>query len=298
MPEKPEPPSPRTLGGDIPELKDYLKPGMKVLDVGCGRGTITLGVAEAVSPGEVMGIDPVAENIDMARDWATEASSKGNVSFRSGDCHDLDLPDDTFDVVYSHTVTHFLLDPVRALEEQKRVAKPGGWVIASGVRDPGILTRYPPCPNWDAAWRALRNHHDSMQERFRSSGEDPQVFRAREMEQQGVHMFYFNHQAGRQCPGWFASAGLTDLRVAIKADHIQFPGAETQEPDLLDMLPVADPDPEQKSQLVMNLAFKELVEGGIIDQDTLDGAAREARNWYRDPQAFHYWVLVFVAGQV
>jgi SAM-dependent methyltransferase len=66
----PEPPSPRTLDTEIPELKPFLKPGMTVLDVGCGFGTITLDVANTVKPGQVVGIDPSAHRVDVAREWA------------------------------------------------------------------------------------------------------------------------------------------------------------------------------------------------------------------------------------
>ena len=53
MNQQPNPPHSRTLDADIPELKSFLKPGMSVLDVGCGFGTISLGVADIVKPGEV-----------------------------------------------------------------------------------------------------------------------------------------------------------------------------------------------------------------------------------------------------
>ncbi len=95
----------------------------------------------------------------------------GNITFQVGDSHHLEFPDNTFDVVYSHAVTHFFLDPVAALKEQKRVAKKGGWVIASGVRD--IASRYPACPNWDKVWGAWVLFHESLLKRFQSSGDDP-----------------------------------------------------------------------------------------------------------------------------
>jgi len=65
----------RTLDENVPELKPYLRPGANVLDVGCDPGTITLGVAEAVKPGEVVGIDLDEERgyetliVDGQPDW-------------------------------------------------------------------------------------------------------------------------------------------------------------------------------------------------------------------------------------
>ena len=127
MIEPPKPPIPRTLERDIPELKAYLWPGAQVLDIGCGSGTITLDVAAAVCPGEAIGVDPDDGQVKVAREWLTQHPGAGNVSFQVADSHALDFPDNKFDLVYSHTVVHFLLDPVAALKEQKRVTKPGGW---------------------------------------------------------------------------------------------------------------------------------------------------------------------------
>ena len=47
----------RTIDSHAAFLKPHLRPGMRVLDVGCGPGTITQGIAAAVAPGEVTGID-------------------------------------------------------------------------------------------------------------------------------------------------------------------------------------------------------------------------------------------------
>ena len=144
----------RTLESEIPQLESFLKSGMKVLDVGCGPGTITLGVAEAVNPGTVVGIDPRSDFVDMGRKRGALSKHPGNISFQVGDSHRLDFPDETFDVVYSNTVIHFFLDPVLALKEQKRVTKKGGWVIASGVRDWGGVTVNLPSPNWEKVLEA------------------------------------------------------------------------------------------------------------------------------------------------
>ena len=74
--------SDRTLEQDIPELKEYLQSGAAVLDIGCGSGTITLDVAEAVSPGQVIGIDPKEKRINIAHEWLAQHPSISNASFQ------------------------------------------------------------------------------------------------------------------------------------------------------------------------------------------------------------------------
>jgi ubiquinone/menaquinone biosynthesis C-methylase UbiE len=70
-------PHTRTLTRDMPELKAYLKPGMLVLDVGSGMGTITLDVAAAVLPGKVVGLDPSVTRVKTAQEW--QAQQDGGV---------------------------------------------------------------------------------------------------------------------------------------------------------------------------------------------------------------------------
>lgn len=150
----------RTIEESCPELIPYLRVGANVLDVGCGPGSITLGVAETVKPGEVVGIDLTADSIEKATQLAHQ-NGVSNVTFKVGDAHHLELPDDTFDVVYSNTVAHGFIDPVQAFREQKRVAKPGGWVIANGVRDWGFSSsRYPACRKLDQIWDALVRYRE------------------------------------------------------------------------------------------------------------------------------------------
>jgi ubiquinone/menaquinone biosynthesis C-methylase UbiE len=95
MNEIKEPPHPRTLDNEIPELIHFLKPGMDVLDIGCGFGTITLGVAEVVKPGKVVGLDPGNKYIDRAREWAAVNPQTDNLTFQVGDSLRLEFPDNT-----------------------------------------------------------------------------------------------------------------------------------------------------------------------------------------------------------
>lgn len=109
----------------------HLRPGMRLLDCGCGPGTITVGLAELVAPGEVIGIDVDTGRIETAQANAA-AMGLTNVCFRIGDVYDLDLEDESFDAIFCHALLEHLRDPVAALREMRRTLKPGGLI---GVRE-------------------------------------------------------------------------------------------------------------------------------------------------------------------
>src|SRR5690349_2496687 len=117
----------RTVDNSAAYAVAYLTPGARVLDVGCGPGTITVDIAQRVAPGRVIGMDASPAVIEQARADATDVD---NLEFVTGDVYALDTPDDTFDVVHAHQVLQHLPDPVGALREMRRVCKPGGVVAA------------------------------------------------------------------------------------------------------------------------------------------------------------------------
>ncbi len=109
----------RTHGGFI---EPYLKLGMNVLDCGCGPGTISIGLAEAVGPnGQVTGIDFVESQIAIA-----QARSASNLMFRVGSIYELPFDDCAFDLVFSHALFEHLANPIRAIQEIRRVLRPRG----------------------------------------------------------------------------------------------------------------------------------------------------------------------------
>ncbi|MCB0063726.1 MAG: methyltransferase domain-containing protein [Caldilineaceae bacterium] len=109
----------------------YLKPGMTLLDCGCGSGSITVGLAKVVAPGQVVGVDIAEAEIERARQRAT-AANVTNVEFQVGNIYQLDFPDNSFDALFSHNVLEHVGEPGRALAEMHRVLKPGGVI---GIRD-------------------------------------------------------------------------------------------------------------------------------------------------------------------
>ena len=105
--------------------------GMRVLDLGCGPGSITLGFAEAVAPGEAVGVDLQPSQIIQAQALSA-ARGVTNARFEVADVYSLPFPDGYFNAVFAHAVLMHLREPVRALAEVRRVLQPGGIV---GVRD-------------------------------------------------------------------------------------------------------------------------------------------------------------------
>src|ERR1700745_3315936 len=89
----------RTADNSAAYLAARLTPGISVLDVGCGPGTITADIGRRVAPGRVLGIDASANVIDEAR---RDAGGGQNVEFSVGDIYALDIGDDTFDIVHAH----------------------------------------------------------------------------------------------------------------------------------------------------------------------------------------------------
>ena len=108
-------------------LLPYLKPGLRVLDFGCGPGTISVGLAEAIEPGELHGIDMEESQISLARS-VVEAGGYDNATFHVGDVTALPFEDDFFDVAHCHNVLMHIPDTHAVLTEVKRVLKPGGIV--------------------------------------------------------------------------------------------------------------------------------------------------------------------------
>ena len=121
----------RTAAGESAFFLRHLQPGMRLLDVGCGPGSITVGLAQAVAPGEVVGVDIEPSVLDEARRLAAERRVN-NARFEASDVYDLPFADGSFDAALAHTLLEHVPDPVQALRELRRVLRPGGVL---GVRD-------------------------------------------------------------------------------------------------------------------------------------------------------------------
>ena len=141
----------RTAENSAGYLLPHLRPGLDLLDVGCGPGNLTRDLAARVAPGRVLGLDAAADAIEAAR---ADAPDEGpEVAFAVGDVYALDLDDDSFDVVHAHQVLQHLSDPVGALRELRRVVRPDG-VVAARDSDYAAMVWAPLDPRLDR-WLAL-----------------------------------------------------------------------------------------------------------------------------------------------
>ncbi|GHS89012.1 hypothetical protein AGMMS50218_14240 [Actinomycetota bacterium] len=148
----------RTAENSCAYLLPALVPGQRVLDVGCGPGTITVDLAARVLPGQVVGVDRSEAVIELARQEAARAGA-ANVRFETADAYALPFEDASFDVVHAHQLLQHLQDPVAALRELRRVTRPGG-VVAVRDADYAGMTWYPPSAGLDE-WQAL--YHEVTQ---------------------------------------------------------------------------------------------------------------------------------------
>lgn len=172
----------RTAADSAAYLLPHLHDGDKLLDVGCGPGTITLDLADAVGQGSVIGIDSAPTPLVTARQLARD---RGDVRtrFEVADVYELPWETGTFDVVHAHQVLQHLVEPVAALREMSRVARPGG-IIAVRDADYGSMVWFP---------------------------ESDGMTRWMEVYQSAAHANGAEPNAGRRLTTWAHAAGLTEV---------------------------------------------------------------------------------------
>ena len=123
----------RTVEQQAAFMLPYLHSGMNLLDVGCGPGSITLGLARAVSPGRVTGIDHDSVHVEAAEKLA-EDQGITNATFQTGNALTLPFEEGTFDAAFENNVfVHLSEDAGNAAKEIYRVLRPGGFFAARDV---------------------------------------------------------------------------------------------------------------------------------------------------------------------
>jgi SAM-dependent methyltransferase len=186
----------RTAENSAGHLLPLLEPGMRLLDVGCGPGTITLDLAARVAPGRTIGVDRHAGVVSEARSLLDSRAISG-VEFRIADAYALEFEDESFDVVHAHQLLQHLTDPVAALREMRRVLRPGG-LLAVRDGDYGAFVWAPSDPLLDR-WMEL--YHDVCCH----NGADA--------------------DAGRRLLGWAHAAGFSDIQPSSSTWTFAEPGS-------------------------------------------------------------------------
>ncbi|WP_217554511.1 methyltransferase domain-containing protein [Streptomyces sp. GbtcB6] len=168
-------------------LARRLRPGDRVLDIGCGPGVIARQVADTRPGVHVTGVDFSPSRITEAR-----ARLAGVGAAVRSDARELPLPDASFDLVYCRFMLQFLPDPQRALAEMVRVCRPGGLILLQEL-DGQLLWHHPEDPELQAGL-------ETVVKGLERSGFDPFI---------GRKLFHFAHRAG-----------LRDVEVAADSYHL------------------------------------------------------------------------------
>ena len=175
-------------------LLPHLKPGLRVLDVGCGPGNISVGLAQAVAPGEFYAIDKEQPPVDLARALAAALQCE-NATFQVGDAISLPFGDGFFDVVHYHDALMHIPDTQTALAEAMRVLKPGGIISCRDIITQSSFT-YPDYGVMEKSWEVLEDV-------VATDGGHPQM--------------------GKELKMRLAQAGFTDTRITASAEIFSTP---------------------------------------------------------------------------
>jgi len=234
----------RTAANSAGYLLSTLHPDMKILDVGCGPGTITADLAALVPDGDVTGMDPEAKILEQAH---ANASSRGlrNIHFEPGEVHALPYSDDTFDVVHAHQVLQHCGEPVKAIIEMRRILKPDG-ILAAREVDMSVNQWYPEYPAFDE-WLKI------YMRVARANGGDP--------------------MAGRKLHAWAHEAGFERSRIAQSASTWSF---STREERIFWGAMWAD-------RLVQSAFAQQAVDGGHATAGELRHLSEAWSRWCAEP---------------
>jgi len=134
----------------LPHLRS-LEPPFRLLDLGCGPGSITFDLANIFPGAIIIGVDLSAEVTAQNNAKIRQYSKHQNIEFRAGDMlKPLSFLDEselgTFDVVHEHATLIHMPDAPEALRQMRRMCKSNGGVVASRNGDMTSQILHPPCP--------------------------------------------------------------------------------------------------------------------------------------------------------
>jgi len=180
----------RTSSVQAAFILPYLRAGMNLLDVGCGPGSITVGLAQAVSPGHVTGLDHDATHLDQARALA-DVRQVNNVTFQNGNALSLPFEPGTFDAAFENNVLgHLARNAVLAVREVHRVLAPGGFLAARDADASAVI--------WGQLTDPIREFDELFRRWHTSRGSDIDI--------------------GRTTPTILRQAGFVGIIKSVSAD--------------------------------------------------------------------------------
>lgn len=237
----------RTALNSAQYLLPHLQPHMKILDIGCGPGTITVDLATYVPKGHVTGLEMVDDVLPGARQLA-ESRGIHNIEFVTGDANNLAYADESFDVVVCHQVLQHVGDPVNVLKEMRRVCKSGG-IVAARESNYSVFMWYPELPG-------LRRWQELYDRVARKNGGEP--------------------NAGRYLHAWARQAGFekqkVDCTVSVwcftKPEEVQWWSGTWQE------------------RALKSAFAKGALDNGLATVEELEGISTVWRQWGEDADAW------------
>jgi len=173
-----------------------IKPGQKIVDVGCGTGGFTRHLARLSNKrATILGIDSNEKSIHAAITDTKKARLSQTVSYKLGDVYKIPLEDDFSDLTCCRTLLMHLTEPLKAVREMARVTRTGGSVVAlEGGK--------------------MRAFYDPGDERYSKLAE-----RAYEAWVNGVRKLEGKEfKIGEKLPGIFQKAGLSNIKAEVQAD--------------------------------------------------------------------------------
>jgi SAM-dependent methyltransferase len=233
-------------------------PGMRVLDVGCGVGDVSLLVASLVRPeGAVLGVDSNPLALGHARERVS-AMGLTNVDFVEGDIRDLAF-DEPFDAAVGRLVLMYLADPAATLRRIAALLRPGGIIAFQELTLTESGLTYPEAP-------LLQRTGTLINETFRRAGTEMEM---------GLKLYPAFIAAGLPAPAMRAERPI--------GGGPDFPGYRWMAQitrsilPLMEQLGVANAEDIDVETLVVRLREEVVGSGGVVAMPTLMGA------WARKP---------------